>query len=70
MYLTMYQGYNLLTSDDEIKPQLEWIIPESPSPDYPLEVESCGDNGSINEVICSKDLLKETSWKKTCIEGI
>lgn len=44
MYLTMYQGYNLLTSDDEIKPQLEWIIPESPNPDYNQEVRSCGDN--------------------------
>lgn len=44
MYLTMYQGYNLLTSDDGIKPQLEWIIPESPSPDYNQEVRSCGDN--------------------------
>ena len=29
----------------------------SPSPDYPSEVESCGDNGSINEVICNKNLF-------------
>lgn len=28
----------------------------SPSPDYPSEVECCGDNGSINEVICNKNL--------------
>lgn len=28
----------------------------SPSPDYPSEVKSCGDNGSINEVICNKNL--------------
>lgn len=33
----------------------------SPSPDYPSEVKSCGDNGSINEVICNKNLFdKET----------
>lgn len=50
MYLTMYQGYNLLTSDDEIKPQFEWIIPESPSPDYPSEVESCGDNVNLLDI--------------------
>lgn len=29
----------------------------TPSPDYPSEVESCGDNGSINEVICNKNLF-------------
>lgn len=29
----------------------------SPSPDYPSEVESCGDNGSINEVICNRNLF-------------
>ena len=33
----------------------------SPSPDYPSEVESCGDNGSINEVICNKNLFDKNS---------
>ena len=28
-----------------------------PSPNYPSEIECCGDNGSINEVICNKNLL-------------
>ena len=42
MYLTIYQGYNLLTSDDEVKPQLKWEIPESPSPDYPIEINIVG----------------------------
>lgn len=39
----------------------------SPSTEYPSEVQAVGDNGSINEVICSEDLLKETSWKKNYI---
>lgn len=30
---------------------------EEPSPDYPSEVESCGDNGCINEVVGNKNLL-------------
>lgn len=29
----------------------------TPSPDYPSEVKSCGDNGSINEVVCNKNLF-------------
>lgn len=29
----------------------------SPSPDYPSDKKSCGDNGSINEVICNKNML-------------
>lgn len=33
----------------------------SPSPDYPSEVESCGDNGSINEVICNKNLFDKNT---------
>lgn len=40
----------------------------SPSPDYPSEVESCGDNGSINEVICNKNLVVEIQkgyWNNT-----
>ena len=53
-----------------LKPQLELVnsiddksteyepYGVSPSPDYPSEVESCGDNGSINEVICNKNLAK------------
>ena len=72
MYLTMYQGYNLLTSDDEIKPQLEWIIPESPSPDYPLEVESIGDNinlfdGEVEEgnidVVTGQNTVAANAWR-------
>ena len=33
----------------------------TPSPDYPSEVESCGDNGSINEVICNKNLFDKNT---------
>ena len=41
----------------------------SPSPDYPSEVESCGDNGSINEVICNKNLFdKESVLTGTAIQ--
>lgn len=32
----------------------------SPSLDYPSEVRSCGDNGSINVVICNKNMLIDT----------
>ena len=31
------------------------LFGKSPSPNYPSEVESCGDNGSINEVIYNKN---------------
>ena len=41
----------------------------SPSPDYPSEVESCGDNGSINEVISNKNLLPNEIEDQT-INGI
>ena len=40
----------------------------TPSPDYPSEVKSCGDNGSINEVICNKNLVVEIQkgyWNNT-----
>lgn len=40
----------------------------TPSSDYPSEVESCGDNGSINEVICNKNLVVEIQkgyWDNT-----
>lgn len=33
----------------------------SPSPDYPSEVKSCGDNGSINEVICNKNIFDKNN---------
>lgn len=35
----------------------------SPSPDYPSEVECCGDNGSINEVICNKNRLDKNNYR-------
>lgn len=35
----------------------------SPSPDYPSEVESCGDNGSINEIIENEDKTKSQTFK-------
>ena len=33
--------------------------PNSPSPNYPSERKSCGDSGSINEVICNKNMANE-----------
>ena len=33
----------------------------SPSPDYPSEVESCGDNGSINEVVFNNQMFNKAN---------
>lgn len=41
-HLIMYNGQNTLSSSNELKPQLKWEIPESPSPDYPIEVNAVG----------------------------
>lgn len=41
-HLTMYNGQNTLTTSNKLKPQLKWEIPESPSPDYPIEVNIVG----------------------------
>lgn len=41
-HLIMYNGQNTLTSSNELKPQLKWEIPESPSPDYPIKVNAVG----------------------------
>lgn len=41
-HLIMYNGQNTLTSSNELKPQLKWEIPESPSPDYPIEINIVG----------------------------
>ena len=41
-HLIMYNGQNTLTSSNELKPQLKWEIPESPSPDYPIEINAVG----------------------------
>lgn len=42
----------------------------TPSPDYPSEVKSCGDNGSINEVICNKNLFdKDNAIKEYELDG-
>lgn len=48
MYLTIYEGYNIIYSTNEIEPTLKWSIPKSPSPDYPIEINSVGDSGTIN----------------------
>lgn len=48
MYLTIYEGYNIIYSTNEIEPTLKWSIPKSPSPDYPIEINSVGDSGSVN----------------------
>ena len=41
-HLIMYNGQNTLSSQNELKPQLKWEIPESPSPDYPIEINIVG----------------------------
>ena len=41
-HLIMYNGQNTLTSSNKLKPQLKWEIPESPSPDYPIEINIVG----------------------------
>lgn len=41
-HLIMYNGQNTLSSSNELKPQLKWEIPESPSPDYPIEINIVG----------------------------
>lgn len=38
----------------------------SPSPNYPSEVESCGDNGYINEVVCSKKINDSSKYTTNC----
>ena len=46
-HLIMYNGQNTLTSSNELKPQLKWEIPESPSPDYPIDVKYLGNNRNL-----------------------
>ena len=46
-YLTLYEGYNIIYSPNEIKPQLKWKIPESPSPDYFIEIENISSNNLV-----------------------
>lgn len=41
-HLIMYNGQNTLSSSNGLKPQLKWEIPESPSPDYPIEINAVG----------------------------
>lgn len=41
-HLIMYNGQNTLTTSNKLKPQLKWEIPESPSPDYPIEINIVG----------------------------
>lgn len=36
----------------------------SPSPDYPSEVKSCGDNGCITEVICNKNWIDKSKFAR------
>jgi predicted ribosome quality control (RQC) complex YloA/Tae2 family protein len=48
-----YQETGDVTDDEEN------VIGTMPSPDYPSEILSCGDNGSINEVITTGILPKE-----------
>ena len=61
-YLTLYEGYNAIYSPDEIKPQLKWKIPESPSPDYFIEIENVADD--IDVTVCNKNLFDE-QWSET-----
>ena len=46
-HLIMYNGQNTLSSSNELKPQLKWEIPESPSPDYPIDVKYLGNNRNL-----------------------
>ena len=57
-HLIMYNGQNTLSSQNELKPQLKWEIPESPSPDYFIEIENV--TGDINIKIYNKNLLDLT----------
>lgn len=61
-YLTLYEGYNIIYSPNEIKPQLKWKIPESPSPDYFIEIENVTDD--IDVTVCNKNLFDE-QWSET-----
>lgn len=61
MYLTIYEGYNIIYSTNEIEPTLKWSIPKSPSPDYPIEINSVGDSGSINTKVENKNLFDKNS---------
>lgn len=68
-HLTIYNGQNTLYSSDKLKPQLKWEIPESPSPDYPIEIKTVnndlivtstnGENEKQNiDIDVQKDLLE------------
>lgn len=46
-HLIMYNGQNTLSSSNKLKPQLKWEIPESPSPDYPIDVKYLGNNRNL-----------------------
>lgn len=46
-HLIMYNGQNTLSSSNELKPQLKWEIPESPGPDYPIDVKYLGNNRNL-----------------------
>lgn len=53
-HLIMYNGQNTLSSSNKLKPQLKWKIPESPSPDYFIEIENV--TGDIDITVCNKNL--------------
>ena len=68
-HLIMYNGQNTLTTSNKLKPQLKWEIPESPSPDYPIEIKTVnndlivtstnGENEKQNiDIDVQKDLLE------------
>lgn len=38
-----------------------------PNPDFPVPVQSCGDNGTINEVVCNKNLFDKDKAKQNYI---
>lgn len=70
-YLRIVVNYGRNCDNIKILPQLEPGSEKtdyeqygaSPSPDYPSEVESCGDNGSITEVICNKNWFDKNNEK-------
>ena len=67
-HLIMYNGQNTLTSSNELKPQLKWEIPESPSPEYPSPIQTVKD--SVKVTTCNKnflDLEKEATQTKNGI---
>lgn len=53
-YNKIIKGIMIVKNGEDISEYEQYGV--MPSLDYPSEVHSCGDNGSINEVICNKNI--------------